>query len=400
MHNTRKITSDLTWLGASDNRLALFENVYPVPDGISYNSYLLSDEKTVLFDTVDSSVRRQFFDNLQYALGGRTLDYVIVHHMEPDHCAELADLLRIYPQVKIVCNMQIKKMIAQFFELNIFDEQFILIKEGDSLNTGKHTLNFVAAPMVHWPEVMMTYDSTDKILFSADAFGTFGALNGNIFADEVDFAKDYIDEARRYYTNIVGKYGPQVQSVLKKAAALDIKIICPLHGFIWRDNLNYFVEKYSKWSAYEPEDKSVLIAYGSIYGNTYDAVMVLATKLAEQGIKNIKMYDVSKTHASYIISEAFRTSVIVLAAPTYNGGIFVNMENLLHDMVAHNLQNRKFAIIDNGTWAAMAGKQMKDLLAPLKNCTFIEPLISLKSALKNEQITEIETLAAAIKADL
>ena len=254
--------------------------------------------------------------------------------------------------------------------------------------------------MVHWPEVMMTYDSTDKILFSADAFGTFGALNGNIFADEVDFAKDYIDEARRYYTNIVGKYGPQVQSVLKKAAALDIKIICPLHGFIWRDNLNYFVEKYSKWSAYEPEDKSVLIAYGSIYGNTYDAVMVLATKLAEQGIKNIKMYDVSKTHASYIISEAFRTSVIVLAAPTYNGGIFVNMENLLHDMVAHNLQNRKFAIIDNGTWAAMAGKQMKDLLAPLKNCTFIEPQISLKSALKNEQITEIETLAAAIKADL
>lgn len=400
MHNTRKITSDLTWLGASDNRLALFENVYPVPDGISYNSYLLSDEKTVLFDTVDSSVRRQFFDNLQYALGGRTLDYVIVHHMEPDHCAELEDLLRIYPQVKIVCNMQIKKMIAQFFELNISDEQFILIKEGDSLNTGKHTLNFVAAPMVHWPEVMMTYDSTDKILFSADAFGTFGALNGNIFADEVDFAKDYIDEARRYYTNIVGKYGPQVQSVLKKAAALDIKIICPLHGFIWRDNLNYFVEKYSKWSAYEPEDKSVLIAYGSIYGNTYDAVMVLATKLAEQGIKNIKMYDVSKTHASYIISEAFRTSVIVLAAPTYNGGIFVNMENLLHDMVAHNLQNRKFAIIDNGTWAAMAGKQMKDLLAPLKNCTFIEPQISLKSALKNEQITEIETLAAAIKADL
>lgn len=400
MHNTRKITSDLTWLGASDNRLALFENVYPVPDGISYNSYLLSDEKTVLFDTVDSSVRRQFFDNLQYALGGRTLDYVIVHHMEPDHCAELEDLLRIYPQVKIVCNMQIKKMIAQFFELNISDEQFILIKEGDSLNTGKHTLNFVAAPMVHWPEVMMTYDCTDKILFSADAFGTFGALNGNIFADEVDFAKDYIDEARRYYTNIVGKYGPQVQSVLKKAAALDIKIICPLHGFIWRDNLNYFVEKYSKWSAYEPENKSVLIAYGSIYGNTYDAVMVLATKLAEQGIKNIKMYDVSKTHASYIISEAFRTSVIVLAAPTYNGGIFVNMENLLHDMVAHNLQNRKFAIIDNGTWAAMAGKQMKDLLAPLKNCTFIEPQISLKSALKNEQITEIETLATAIKADL
>lgn len=400
MHNTRKITADLTWLGASDNRLALFENVYPIPHGISYNSYLLTDEKTVLLDTVDSSVRRQFFENLQYALNGRSLDYVVIQHMEPDHCAELVELLRIYPTAKVVCNMQTKKMIGQFFELNLPDEQFMLIKEGDTLNTGKHTLNFIAAPMVHWPEVMMTYDSTDKILFSADAFGTFGSLNGNIFADEIDFAKEYLDEARRYYTNIVGKYGPQVQSVLKKASALDIKIICPLHGFIWRDNLNYFIEKYLKWAAYEPEDKAVVIAYGSIYGNTYDAVSVLATKLAEQGIKNIEMYDVSKTHASYIISEAFRASDIVLAAPTYNGGIFVNMENLLHDLVAHNLQNRRFAIMDNGTWAAMAGKQMRDLLTQLKNCEFIEPQISLKSALKEEQIAQIEALAVAIKAGL
>ena len=400
MHNIRKITDDLVWLGASDNRLELFENVYPVPHGISYNSYLLNDEKTVLLDTVDSSVRRQFFENLRFALNGRNLDFVVVQHMEPDHCAELADLLRIYPQVKIVCNMQIKKMIAQFFELDISDEQFMLVKEGDTLNTGKHTLNFISAPMVHWPEVMMTYDATDKILFSADAFGTFGSLNGNIFADEVNFERDYLDEARRYYTNIVGKYGPQVQSVLKKAAAVEIKMICPLHGFIWRDNLNFFVEKYAKWAAYEPEDKAVMIAYGSIYGNTYDAVSVLAGKLAEQGIKNIKMYDVSKTHASYVISEAFRVSTIVLAAPTYNGGIFVNMENLLHDLVAHNLQNRKFAIMDNGTWAAMAGKQMKDLLTPLKNCTFIEPQISLKSTLKSEQAAQIDELAAAIKADL
>lgn len=400
MHNIRKITDDLVWLGASDNRLELFENVYPVPHGISYNSYLLNDEKTVLLDTVDSSVRRQFFENLRFALNGRSLDFAVVQHMEPDHCAELADLLRIYPQVKIVCNMQIKKMIAQFFELDISDEQFMQIKEGDTLNTGKHTLSFIGAPMVHWPEVMMTYDTTDKILFSADAFGTFGSLNGNIFADEVNFERDYLDEARRYYTNIVGKYGPQVQSVLKKAAAVEIKMICPLHGFIWRDNLNFFIEKYAKWAAYEPEDKAVMIAYGSIYGNTYDAVSVLATKLAEQGIKNIKMYDVSKTHASYVISEAFRVSTIVLAAPTYNGGIFVNMENLLHDLVAHNLQNRKFAIMDNGTWAAMAGKQMKNLLTPLKNCTFIEPQISLKSTLKSEQAAQIDELAAAIKADL
>ena len=400
MHNVRKITEDLTWIGASDNRLALFENVYPIPDGVSYNSYLLSDEKTVLFDTVDSSVRRQFFENLRFALNGRNLDFVIIQHMEPDHCAELADLLRIYPQAKIVCNMQTKKMIGQFFELNLADEQFILIKEGDTLNTGKHTLNFVAAPMVHWPEVIMTYDSTDKILFSADAFGTFGALNGNIFADEVNFERDYLDEARRYYTNIVGKYGPQVQAVLKKASALDIKTICPLHGFIWRENLNFFIEKYAKWAAYEPEDKGVMIAYGSIYGNTYDVVAVLATKLAELGVKNIKMYDVSKTHASYIISEAFRASTIVLAAPTYNGGIFVNMENLLHDLVAHNLQNRNFALIDNGTWAAMAGKQMKDLLASLKNCTFIETQVSIKSAVKEEQNAQLDELAAAIKATL
>lgn len=400
MHNTRKITEDLTWLGASDNRLALFENIYPIPYGISYNSYLLNDEKTVLFDTVDSSVRRQFFENLQYALNGKQLDFAIVQHMEPDHCAELAELLRIYPQTKIVCNAQTQKMITQFFELNLSNEQFMLIKDGDCLNIGKHTLNFIAAPMVHWPEVMMTYDSNDKILFSADAFGTFGTLNGNIFADEVNFEKDYLDEARRYYTNIVGKYGMQVQNVLKKASSLDIKTICPLHGFIWRHDLNYFIDKYTKWATYEPEDKAVVIVYGSIYGNTYDAASVLATKLAEAGVKNIKMYDVSKTHASYIISEAFRVSAIVLAAPTYNGGIFVNMENTLRDIVAHNLQNRHFAIMDNGTWAAIAGKQMKDILTPLKNCSFIEPAISIKSSLKTEQLTQIETLATEIANNL
>lgn len=400
MYNVRKITADLIWIGASDNRLSLFENVYPIPSGVSYNSYLLNDEKTVLFDTVDSSVRRQFFENLQHALNGRSLDYIVVHHMEPDHCAELAELLARYQNAKIVCNAQIKKMTEQFFNLNLSDAQFMLIKEGDTLNTGTHTLNFVSAPMVHWPEVMMTYDSRDKILFSADAFGTFGALNGNIFADEVDFARDYLDEARRYYTNIVGKYGAQVQNVLKKAAALEIKTICPLHGFIWRENLGWFIDKYAHWAAYEPEDKAVVIAYGSIYGNTYDAVSVLATKLAERGVKNIKMYDVSKTHASYIISEAFRASVVVLAAPTYNSGIFVNMENLLHDLVAHNLQNRSFAVMDNGTWAATAGKQMRELLSGLKNSTFIEPQISLKSALKEAQNADMENLAGAIKSAL
>lgn len=400
MYNVRRINADLTWIGASDNRLNLFENVYPIPNGVSYNSYLLSDDKTVLFDTVDASVRRQFFENLRYVLGGRELDYVIIQHMEPDHCAELVDLLQMYPQAKLVCNLQTKKMMAQFFEFNFTDEQFMLIKEGDTLNTGSHNLKFIAAPMVHWPEVIMTYDETDKILFSADAFGTFGSLNGNIFADEVNFARDYLDEARRYYTNIVGKYGQQVQNVLQKASAIEIKTICPLHGFIWRENLEFFINKYAKWAAYDAEENSVVIAYGSIYGNTYDAVALLATKLAELGVKNIKMYDVSKTHSSYIISEVFRTSVIILASPTYNGGIFVNMENLLHDIVAHNLQNKKFAFIDNGTWAAMAGKQMKDLLGALKNCTFIEPQISIKSSLKAEQISQIDELASAIKAGL
>ena len=400
MHNTRKISADLTWIGASDRRLALFENVYPIPLGISYNSYLLNDEKTVLLDTVDSSVSKQFFENLQFALNGRALDYVIVNHMEPDHCAEIANLQRIYPEVKIVCNAQTKKMIGQFFALNLPEQQYILVKEGDVLNTGKHTLRFIMAPMVHWPEVMVTYDETEKTLFSADAFGTFGALNGNIFADEVDFERDYLSEARRYYTNIVGKYGPQVQALLNKASGLEIARICPLHGFIWRDNLAWFIEKYAKWAAYEPEEKGVVITYGSIYGNTQNAAEILASKLADKGVKNIKMFDVSQTHASYIIANAFQYSHLVFAAVTYNAGIFVNMDNLLRDITAHNLQNRIIATIDNGTWAAMAGKQMREELAKLKNCTFIEPNISVKSAITEAQLAEIEQLAEQIKISL
>ena len=400
MHNIRKITDDLYYVGASDRRLALFENVYPIPNGISYNSYLLLDEKTVLFDTVDSAVRHQFFENLQYALAGRALDYVVVHHMEPDHCAELDSLLRLHPETTVVCNAQTKKMIEQFFEINLPAEKYLLIKEGDSLNTGKHNLQFISAPMVHWPEVMMTYDATAKILFSADAFGTFGALNGNIFADEVNFEREYLYEARRYYTNIVGKYGPQVQNVLKKASALDIKMICPLHGFIWRQNLGFFIEKYTKWATYEPEEKAVVIAYGSIYGNTASAAEILASKLAEKGVRNIRLYDVSVTHPSYIISEAFRASTLVFAAPTYNAGIFVNMDNLLRELTAHNLQNRTIALIDNGTWAALAGKQMAEEIAKWKNCTLLEPTVSLKSALKAEQLSALDALADALTATL
>lgn len=400
MHNTQKITDDLIWIGASDRRLALFENVYPVPQGMAYNSYLLIDEKTVLFDTVDAAVSKQFFENLQFALSGRALDYVVVQHMEPDHCAEMVNVLGCFPQAKIVCNAQTKKMLSQFFMLNVAEEQYVVVKEGDVLNVGRHNLRFVMAPMVHWPEVMVTYDETNHTLFSADAFGTFGALNGNIFADEVDFEQDYLAEARRYYTNIVGKYGPQVQALLNKAAGLEIECICPLHGFIWRKNIAWFVEKYKKWAAYEAEENGVVIAYGSVYGHTQNAVEILAVKLAEKGVKNLKMYDVSATHVSYILAEAFRFKAMVMAAITYNGGIFVNMDNLLRDITAHNLQNRYIATMDNGTWAALAGKQMREELSKLKNCVFVEPHIALKSALSETQYADLEKLATELAAKL
>lgn len=400
MYNVRKITEDLFWIGASDRRLALFENVYPIPMGVSYNSYVLKDEQTVLLDTVDSAVAEQFFANLKHTLGDKKLDYLVVNHMEPDHCSQIARVMDMYPSAKIVCTAKTKQMIAQFFGISASEEQFVLVKDGDVLKTGKHEFAFVSAPMVHWPEVMVTFDKTDGILFSADAFGTFGAINGNIFADEVEFERDYLNEARRYYANIVGKYGPQVLSLLKKASALEIKMICPLHGFIWRKNIAYLVEKYLKWAEYVPEEKGVVIAYGSIYGNTENACEILASKLAEKGVKNIKMYDVSVTHGSYIIGEAFRASHLVFAAPTYNAGIFINMENLLRDITAHNLQNRTIALIDNGSWAATCNKQMKEELQKLKNIEFLEPEISLKSALSEGQLAEIDELATKIAESL
>lgn len=400
MYNVRKITEDLFWIGASDRRLALFENVYPIPMGVSYNSYVLKDEQTVLLDTVDSAVAEQFFANLKHTLGDKKLDYLVVNHMEPDHCSQIARVMDMYPSAKIVCTAKTKQMIAQFFGISASDEQFVLVKDGDVLKTGKHEFAFVSAPMVHWPEVMVTFDKTDGILFSADAFGTFGAINGNIFADEVEFERDYLNEARRYYANIVGKYGPQVLALLKKASALEIKMICPLHGFIWRKNIAYLVEKYLKWAEYVPEEKGVVIAYGSIYGNTENACEILAAKLAEKGVKNIKMYDVSVTHGSYIIGEAFRASHLVFAAPTYNAGIFINMENLLRDITAHNLQNRTIALMDNGSWAATCNKQMKEELQKLKNIEFLEPEISLKSALSETQLAEIDELATKIAESL
>ena len=395
MYNVMQINDDVTYVGASDRKLALFEAVYPLVNGVSYNSYLVNDEKTVLLDTADRSVSGVFFENIAHVLDGRKLDYVIVNHMEPDHAATLGELVLRYPEVKIVSNAKVVAMIKQFFDFDV-DARVEVVAEGDTFSTGKHTFTFAMAPMVHWPEVMVTFDTTDGILYSADAFGTFGALAGNVFADEVDFENKWLDEARRYYTNIVGKYGPQVQMALKKALALDIKMICPLHGPIWRENIAWFVDKYNKWSTYTPEDNTVLIAYASIYGGTENAANILASELAKKGIKNIAMTDVSVTHPSYIISEAFRCSHIVFAAPTYNAGIFTPMETLLLDLAAHNLQNRTVAFIENGSWAPISAKLMGDIVAKMKNMTVLASKATLKSTVKDAQREELKTLASEI----
>ncbi|MGN0142819.1 MAG: FprA family A-type flavoprotein [Roseburia sp.] len=395
MYQIRKVTEDITWVGASDRRLALFENIFPIPRGVSYNAYVLKDEKNVLLDTVDASVAGQFFENLEAALGEEKLDYLVVNHMEPDHCALIGDIVRRYPKVQVVGNAKTFGMIKQFFGTD-FAERAITVKEGDTLSVGKHTLHFVMAPMVHWPEAMVTYDETDKVLFSADGFGTFGAINGNLFADEVDFDRDWLDDARRYYTNIVGKYGTSVQALLKKAAGLDIAVICPLHGPVWRENLGYILEKYQKWSTYEAEDQAVVIMYASMYGNTASAADALAGALAERGIKKIAVYDVSNTHVSQLISEIFRASHLVFAAPTYNGGIYPVMDNLLHDMKALAVQKKTVALMENGTWAATAAKQMRAELETMKDMTILDAQVSIKSAMQADQAAELGALADAI----
>ncbi|MCI9480884.1 MAG: FprA family A-type flavoprotein [Oscillibacter sp.] len=397
MHCVRPIVSDVLLVGASDRRLALFENIYPIPRGVSYNAYLVLDEKTVLLDTADSAVSVRFLENLAHGLQGRSLNYIIVNHMEPDHCATLADVLRLYPEAKIVASAKAISMIGQFFDCDVTD-RCTMVKEGDTLSTGRHNFTFAMAPMVHWPEVMVTYDTTDKILFSADAFGTFGALNGNIFADEVAFESEWLPDARRYYTNIVGKYGPQVQTLLKKAAGLDIQFLCPLHGPIWRENTGWFVEKYQRWSSYTPEENTVAIFCGSVYGNTENAADILAAALAERGVRHVALYDVSHTDLSHLVAEAFRCSHLVFASATYNNGIFTPMETLLMDLKAHNLQNRTVALIENGTWAPQAGKLMRELVNGMKNMTLLEGTVSLKSAVKER--AALESLADALAAGL
>lgn len=395
MYCTKNVTDSIVWVGANDRRLHLFENLFPIPNGVSYNSYVILDEKTVLMDAVDFSCCRQFMENVEHALAGRKLDYLVVNHMEPDHGASIEEVLTRYPEAVLIGNAKTVVMMKQFFNLDLTGRT-LEVKEGSTLSLGSHTLTFAMAPMVHWPEVMVSYESSEKVLFSADAFGTFGALNGHLFNDEYAFETEWLDDARRYYTNIVGKYGVQVQGVLKKVAAMDIQMICPLHGPVWRSNLAWFIGKYDIWSKYQPEEKGVLIAYGSMYGNTENAANVLAGLLADEGVKKIAVYDVSKTEVSYLIGEAFKYSHIVLAAPTYNGGVYPAMEHFIQDMKALNLQNRTVALMDNGTWAPMAAKQMQKTLEEMKQMTLSGQPLSVKSSLKEAQMEAVKALAKQI----
>ena len=395
MYCVKKMTEDLYWVGGNDRRLALFENVYPIPRGVSYNAYVVLDEKTVLLDTVDNSVSPIFFENLAHVLNGRKLDYLIVNHMEPDHAATIEAVVLRYPEVRLVCNKKTAQMMKNFFSFDV-DSRVHLVAEMDTLCTGKHTFAFVMAPMVHWPEVMVTYDATTKTLFAADAFGTFGALGGNLYADEVNFQTEWLDDARRYYTNIVGKYGTQVQALLKKAATIEIETICPLHGPVWRKDIGWFIDKYVHWATYTPEEDAVVIAYASVYGNTETAANILAGKLADLGVRDVRIYDVSATHASYLISECFRASHLVFLSTTYNAGMFVNMENLVHDIVNHNLQNRTIALVENGSWAPTAGGLMRAEFSKLKNCTILDETVTIKSSLKEAQLESMDALAEAI----
>lgn len=401
MYNVRNVTKDLYWIGGNDHRLALFENIHPIPKGVSYNSYLLLDKKTVLFDTVDWSICRDFLSNMAHVLDGRDLDYIVINHMEPDHGASLEEVLIRYPKAKIISTEKSFMLMRQFgFDV---DGKEIQVKEGDTFSFGKHEVIFIEAPMVHWPEAMVTFDKTDGVLFSADAFGSFGALDGKLFNDEVNFDRDWIDEARRYYTNIVGKYGPFVQSLLKKATPIlpDIKYICPLHGPVWRNDFEYLLDKYNKWSSYEPEEKAVMIAYASMYGNTEFAAQILATKLVERGIKNVVVYDVSNTHVSQLISEAFRVSHIALCSVTYNLGIYPVMYNFLNDMKALNLQNRTVAIVENGSWTPRSGDLMEQFLdEEMKFMDVLNERVTVSSSVNDSREKELDSLAETIVSSL
>lgn len=395
MKNTKLVAKDTVWIGGSDRRLALFENLFPLPNGVSYNSYVVLDEKITLFDTADVSVADQYLENLHAVLGEKKPDYLVVLHMEPDHCSLLQTVLNQYPETTVVSSMQTFKFISQFFpELKI--ENQLVVKEGDTLCTGAHTFHFVAAPMVHWPEVLLAYDDADKALFSADAFGTFGALEGGIFADQYDFEAHYLDDARRYYANIVGKYGAQVQAVLKKAAGLEIEEILPLHGPVWRENLGWFLEKYQTWSSYAPETDDILVVYGSLYGHTASAAESFASVLEEKSGRHVVVYDASKTDVSYLIAEVWRCSKVVLFCPTYNGGMYPSISRFIEDMKALAVQNRTFALAENGTWAPVTARLMRKELETLKNCSILDTTLTIRSALSAADEAALNDFAAAV----
>ena len=402
MYCVRQIVDNLYWIGANDHRTHLFENVHPIPQGVSYNSYILLDDETCVFDAVDWSVTRDFLDNIEHLLAGRKLDYFVCNHVEPDHCASMFELFVRYPECKIVATEKGFNMMRQF-GYKVDDHEQVVVKEGDTLTVGSHTLTFLEAPMVHWPEVMVTLDTTNGCLFSADAFGSFIALDGKLFNDDVDYDRDWLDEARRYYTNIVGKYGPQVQKLLAKAATVldQVKYICPLHGLVWRNDFDYLIDKYNAWSTYAPEEDGVLIAYASMYGGTENAAQCLAAKLCEKGMNKVKVCDVSGTHVSYLISDAFKYSHIVFASVTYNMSIYPPMLSFLHDMKMLNLNNRKCAIIGNGTWAPAVGNLIEKFLTEeMKNMTIVGDKMSIASAMQGDQEEELNALADAIIASV
>ena len=377
------ITDSILYVGVDDKTIDLFESQYEVPNGISYNSYVILDEKVALMDTVDSRATDEWLDNLDKALAGRSIDYLVVSHMEPDHAGNIKNLIDRYPEMKIVGNAKTFAMIPQFFDVDITDRS-VAVKEGDTLSLGKHTLQFFMAPMVHWPEVMVAYEQSEKILFSADGFGKFGALD----TDEA-----WTCEARRYYFNIVGKYGAQVQALLKKAATLDIQMICPLHGPILKEDLGYYIGKYDIWSKYEREDEGVFIAYASIHGNTAKAAKKLAKMLEEKGAKRVAIADLARDDMAEAVEDAFRHDKLVLASATYDGGLFPCMEDFLSHLKAKNFQKRTVGLMENGTWAPMAAKKMREYLEGMKEITICEPVVTIKSAMKEETLKVMEELA-------
>lgn len=380
-----KITEDIKYIGVNDHDIDLFEGQYVVENGMAYNSYLILDEKPAVLDTVDARFASQWLSNIKEALGGKAPAYLVIHHMEPDHSANITEFMQTYPEAVIVASTKAFSMMKQFYQDN-FDGRRIEVKDGDTLKLGKHTLSFIGAPMVHWPEVLMSYDSCDKVLFSADGFGKFGALD----ADE-----DWACEARRYYFGIVGKYGAQVQQVLKKAANIEISVICPLHGPVLSENLEYYLNLYDIWSSYRAESEGVMIAYTSVYGNTKKAVEMLKSLLDEKGIKTV-ICDLARSDMAEAVEDAFRYSSLVLATTTYNADIFPFMREFIHHLTERNFQNRKIAMIENGSWAATAAKVMKGMLEGCKNIEYIEPVVTLKSALDNESEENIKNLAAAL----